>query len=636
MPAATDLRLPGVYFLPPLRAAGLGLPRLDVAAFVGFAERGPLHLPVPLEDLKTYREIFGEELPLAREPGGQTVYANLPRAVAGFFANGGRRCYVVRVAGREATPTRFRIPGLVALDKSGEANPVSISASSPGGWAGKLRLGTRWQITPLPWERFKVKDQRCLTWETGSAPQAILPGDLLRLTFVDESQWLFPVTAVQRLPTTPREAEVVAEGIWQLPTLAGSPPAAANLLDLPFPSPTLPSSALWRVERLRFDLLLREGDKRRPTLTQLAFNTGHPRFWGEVVLLESSILYRQSSADADGRRAAHAARLFREMQQDTRSEEARNGRLDVVALAGLLAPVGEDATLTYLPLGMSAVVMDDDELAGPVSVGDDDLATFASDLFLDQYLVPDPRNIATAESARTLMAAAFDRYYLQNRRLHGLHSLLFIDEVALVSVPDAVHRGWTLEVAESPPAPPPPVSSPPLPPLPDWSRFMDCELPPAAESSLPGEPPQPTDPPLPTLKPVGEFDNKPLLEIHHALINFCQARGDVVGILTLPLHFEKRQCIGWQEDLRQRLGLPRRRSVFDDVRDIADLSYVAVYHPWLLVADASAPDRLRPVPCEGVVCGMIAARERQRQAWVAPANVPLQGVLGLMPPFSTG
>jgi phage tail sheath protein FI len=33
---------------------------------------------------------------------------------------------------------------------------------------------------------------------------------------------------------------------------------------------------------------------------------------------------------------------------------------------------------------------------------------------------------------------------------------------------------------------------------------------------------------------------------------------------------------------------------------------------------------------------MIAARERARQVWVAPANVPLQGVLGLTPAFDAG
>ena len=53
------------------------------------------------------------------------------------------------------------------------------------------------------------------------------------------------------------------------------------------------------------------------------------------------------------------------------------------------------------------------------------------------------------------------------------------------------------------------------------------------------------------------------------------------------------------------------------------------------MADTQAPDGLRSVPCDGAVCGMIAARERQRQVWVAPANAPLEDVLGLTPEFST-
>ncbi|MCB0244729.1 MAG: phage tail sheath family protein, partial [Anaerolineae bacterium] len=58
---------------------------------------------------------------------------------------------------------------------------------------------------------------------------------------------------------------------------------------------------------------------------------------------------------------------------------------------------------------------------------------------------------------------------------------------------------------------------------------------------------------------------------------------------------------------------------------------------WLMVADdavtGDAPV-LRVVPPDGAICGVIAARERQRQVWVAPANVPLQGVLDLTPQFS--
>ena len=106
MVAVPNIRLPGVYFLPPPLVGGVGLPPLDVAAFVGFAERGPLDTPVAITDLNTYRAVFGGEMAVAQEPGGNSVYAVLPRAVADFFGNGGRRCYVTRVAGKEANQVK--------------------------------------------------------------------------------------------------------------------------------------------------------------------------------------------------------------------------------------------------------------------------------------------------------------------------------------------------------------------------------------------------------------------------------------------------------------------------------------------------------------------------------------------------
>src|SRR5689334_4088542 len=125
-------RLPGVFF--PARSAppSADLPPLDVAAFVGFAERGPLDLPVVLEDAGAFAAIFGGDLPLARDAGEGAVFAQLPGAVSDFFTNGGRRCYVVRVACRSddsmvagppgdadcppAAAGRFVIPGLAGLD----------------------------------------------------------------------------------------------------------------------------------------------------------------------------------------------------------------------------------------------------------------------------------------------------------------------------------------------------------------------------------------------------------------------------------------------------------------------------------------------------------------------------------------
>ncbi|MGH2458520.1 MAG: IPT/TIG domain-containing protein, partial [Chloroflexota bacterium] len=148
---------------------------------------------------------------------------------------------------------------------------------------------------------------------------------------------------------------------------------------------------------------------------------------------------------------------------------------------------------------------------------------------------------------------------------------------------------------------------------------------------------QPTAPPLPALARLSDYDlsGVPLVLVQRSLVTLCQARSDAVAILILPRHFEKPQCLDWQQTLRQQLGLPRRGSSWTDLSEVADLSYAAVYHPWLLLADPTAPDGTRLSTCDGVVCGMIAAREQQRQAWVAPANVPGQRILDLVPSISS-
>jgi hypothetical protein len=72
---------------------------MDIAAFVGFAASGPVHLPVAVESADAFEAIFGGRAPLAWDPRrGGTVFAQLAPAVRAFFRGGGRRCWVVRVA----------------------------------------------------------------------------------------------------------------------------------------------------------------------------------------------------------------------------------------------------------------------------------------------------------------------------------------------------------------------------------------------------------------------------------------------------------------------------------------------------------------------------------------------------------
>ncbi|MEI2692777.1 MAG: hypothetical protein V9H69_24855 [Anaerolineae bacterium] len=83
---------------------------------------------------------------------------------------------------------------------------------------------------------------------------------------------------------------------------------------------------------------------------------------------------------------------------------------------------------------------------------------------MDPALVPNPA--IQPASGSGLEADAFNRYYVQNRRLHGIHSLLFLPEVALIAVPDAVHRPWSTLLTPPDPPPPEPSATPP-----DWTSL---------------------------------------------------------------------------------------------------------------------------------------------------------------------
>lgn len=60
-----------------------------VAAFVGFAERGPFHQPTLVANWNQYAQLFG----------GFVEGYYLPHALYGYFANGGGTAYVVRIGG---------------------------------------------------------------------------------------------------------------------------------------------------------------------------------------------------------------------------------------------------------------------------------------------------------------------------------------------------------------------------------------------------------------------------------------------------------------------------------------------------------------------------------------------------------
>jgi len=829
MAAVASFRLPGVYFLPVPRAATVDLPPLDVAGFVGFALRGPRDVPVPVEDLKSFDAIFGGPFAVARDGDGKPILAYLRDAVAGFFSAGGKRCYVVRVAGDNALPARFGVPGMLAVDSFGNVDRAEIDASSSGQWGNDLRLGTILSITLMPPEAFAVNpDGMTLNWTTSGAPQAVQLGDVLRLSFADGRQWLFPVSIVTPgVPGSPKETSEATLGtsaVWPvqttvaaslLPTITtlrrmtltgfdtltatasfaavdtgirlwlagpdslqvarddvllldladgsqhaiavadaqigfaadslptpGVTVAATDMLSLRYAAgaaTTLPNAGLQlnRVERLQLSLRVKYGAATTRELDGLGFNGGHARFWGDIAVAESGSLaggstassgtfqQQQSQTLAPGDATELYGNLFGETRVDLDWTDPRLG----VVLSSLLAPA--PSAPIYLPVGMPLIGSDAD-LVGPDPnlVGNDDLGAFRPLLFLDRELLGlfslqfqqgaspiDPQAAAIAPAA--LLSTATDLYFLQDIRLKGIHGLMFVDEVALVGVPDAIQLGWAPGPAQSLLAPSGATGAA----SPIAVGFVDCAVAPQILAVDPTSGPVAGGTPItitgsgfadagalsvsfggvaatavrtntagttitcltpqatatgpvavaigtslgsaslsaaffylpgvtqallplvndvdmsgtgrPASLPGGQFDPQGLQLVHVAMLGLCEARADAVAILTLPLHFEKEGCIDWLQKLRQNLNLPRHGTAFDYAANISDLSYAAVYHPWVLVPDPAGPvGALRPTPPDGAICGAIAAREIARQVWVAPANVVLPGVLDLQPNFS--
>ena len=119
---------PGVYQdRADANSGGVNALRTDIAGFVGIAERGPLHLAVPIESYRQFQAWFGDAI-----DNGYLAYC-----ARAFFENGGRRLWAVRVASQAARPASVTL-------RDDAARPVwRIEASSAGTWGQARTLPTR-------------------------------------------------------------------------------------------------------------------------------------------------------------------------------------------------------------------------------------------------------------------------------------------------------------------------------------------------------------------------------------------------------------------------------------------------------------------------------------------------------------
>ena len=125
-------RAPGVYVA---RDAG-GAVRLElgpsgVPGFVGLTQRGPTNAPVRVNSFEEFRRLFGSL--------GPQVY--LDAAVAGFFENGGKTCYVLRVAHQVSRrgESVAKPASLSLLDGTG-APVLEVCAANEGEWGNRVSV----------------------------------------------------------------------------------------------------------------------------------------------------------------------------------------------------------------------------------------------------------------------------------------------------------------------------------------------------------------------------------------------------------------------------------------------------------------------------------------------------------------
>src|SRR5437867_2445882 len=69
----------------------------STTGMVGVTERGPVNVPILVTSYGEYVRWFGERLKPQEYANGDERHCFLPHAVEGFFTNGGKRVYIVRV-----------------------------------------------------------------------------------------------------------------------------------------------------------------------------------------------------------------------------------------------------------------------------------------------------------------------------------------------------------------------------------------------------------------------------------------------------------------------------------------------------------------------------------------------------------
>jgi uncharacterized protein len=158
-----ELSYPGVYIVEvPQSARAITASSTSTAAFIGIAEKGPPNKAHLITSFHEFLETFGgfttkDALAIedARVPPDNNIY--LPYAVWAFFQNGGRKCYIIRLA-PDAMPSSAKVPGE-------HGDTFTVRATSPGVGGNKLFVAVTSGTIDLPVATAEYPNRRKSTYK---------------------------------------------------------------------------------------------------------------------------------------------------------------------------------------------------------------------------------------------------------------------------------------------------------------------------------------------------------------------------------------------------------------------------------------------------------------------------------------
>jgi hypothetical protein len=635
----------GVRIVDDPTPAGDGLPVMDVPVFVGFAARGPRDRPVAIDSWAGFEAVFGGLLDLVQagrgEDPGERLTAHLYPAVAAFFAGGGRRCHVIRVAGASARSAHFAVPGLHLLQQGApmwtlDNRDFALRASSPGVWADRLELSARVSSQAL------------------HAGDAVHRGDLLRArrpALPDLVAW------------RPVKADAVLTKDW-----------ASTGWVRPYFASAAVDPASWLIERVQLDLAVRAPGQAVQRLDGCGLAPGATRLpW--------------LAPDADARFDAG----------DEPADWPLAGPVDAPSGDWALLPTGIGSDFdVWQPVTPDPVdVLERNGLVDyqPGLFLDPDwrpglrgrlLMSWADEV---RFFGDKPRRLRGLHGAlgRDDACATEASWVIVPDAVHpGWYRTAPLPsrDVTVTTTPDPV--------CTCPPttfdhcAAPPPV--PPCPPhigfnpdggrpavLPAGEKFTlrllvdkdDEGAPQRLEVQMAGQPDfsdarvvldstVPAQLDIPTIaagawwlrarayrtglvsgwSDVAELDVRAtgwranpvtgtgvIEPVNKALLALGAASREHLALLALPPDWHERDIAGHVKALREEAA------AVDTAQAASAASFAAIHHPWLLQRDAD--DRLRNHPPTGALMGLLARRSRLHGAWGAPGADPLPTALAL-------